>query len=79
MITGLASYSPFFAYASTLGLGFLLPDFWLGRQIKKRQKKIRLALPDALDFLVICIEAGLSMDQATARTAEELRLAPAGD
>lgn len=70
--TGLASYSPFFAYAIALGLGFLLPDFWLGRAIKKRQKKIRTALPDALDFLVICIEAGLSLDQATARTAQEL-------
>jgi tight adherence protein C len=72
--TGLASYSPFFAYAIALGLGFLLPDFWLGRAIKKRQKKIRSALPDALDFLVICIEAGLSLDQATARTAAELSL-----
>lgn len=74
VVTGFASYSPFFAYAIALGLGFLLPDFWLGRQIKNRQKKIRLALPDALDFLVICIEAGLSLDQATARSAEELRL-----
>src|ERR1035437_10114444 len=72
--TGFASYSPFFAYAIALGLGFLLPDFWLGRQIKKRQKKIRIALPDALDFLVICIEAGLSLDQAMAHSAEELRL-----
>lgn len=72
--TGLASYSPFFAYAIALGLGFLLPDFWLGRAIKKRQKKIRSALPDALDFLVICIEAGLSLDQATQRTAQELSL-----
>ena len=72
--TGLASYSPFFAYAIALGLGFLLPDFWLGRAIKKRQKKIRTALPDALDFLVICIEAGLSLDQATQRTAQELSL-----
>ena len=75
IVTGMASASPLFAYASALGLGFLLPDFWLGRQISKRQKQIRLGLPDALDFLVICIEAGLSMDQATARTAEELRLA----
>jgi tight adherence protein C len=74
-VSGFADASPFFAYASALGLGFLAPDFWLGNQIKKRQKQIRLGLPDALDFLVICIEAGLSMDQATARTAEELRLA----
>jgi tight adherence protein C len=73
--TGFASYSPFLAYTAAIGLGFLLPDFWLGRKISARQLQIRLGLPDVLDFLVICIEAGLSMDQATARTAEELRLA----
>ena len=49
-----------------------MPDFWLGRQITKRQARIRRGLPDVLDLLVICIEAGLSLDQATARTAEEL-------
>ena len=65
----------FFVYALALGLGFLGPDFWLGRRIKTRQMQIRRGLPDALDLLVICIEAGLSMDQATARTADELRLA----
>jgi len=65
----------FFVYAIALGLGFLIPDFWLGRRIKSRQMRIRRGLPDVLDLLVICIEAGLSMDQATARTAEELRLA----
>ena len=60
-------------YASALGLGFLAPDFWLGRMIKARQKKMERGLPDVLDLLVICIEAGLSLDQATARTAEELK------
>jgi tight adherence protein C len=68
------SASPFFAWAIGLGGGFILPDFWLGRMITRRQKKIRRGLPDALDFLVICIEAGLSVDQASARTAEELQL-----
>jgi tight adherence protein C len=58
-----------------LGLGFLVPDFWLGRQIKTRQAKIRRGLPDVLDLLVICIEAGLSMDQATSRTSVELKYA----
>jgi tight adherence protein C len=72
-VTGLAhALSPFFVYATALGLGFLGPDFWLGRQITKRQKGITRGLPDVLDLLVICIEAGLSMDQATARTAVEL-------
>jgi tight adherence protein C len=55
------------------GLGFLIPDFWLGRQIKNRQKKIERGLPDVLDILVICVEAGLGLDQATARTVEEMR------
>ena len=75
LITGLARSNPFFVYAIALGLGFLAPDFWLGRRITLRQKQIRLGLPDVLDLMVICIEAGLSVDQATARTAEELRLA----
>ena len=67
--------SSFVIYAVALGLGFLAPDFWLGRRISKRQAKIRRGLPDVLDLLVICIEAGLGLDQATARTAEELQKA----
>jgi len=74
-VTGVGHYSPFFAYLVAIGLGFLLPDFWLGNRISSRQTRIRLGLPDVLDLLVICVEAGLSMDQAVARTAEELSLA----
>src|ERR1022692_330628 len=73
LLSGLASLSPFFVYASCLGMGFLAPDFWLGRKIKNRQKRMERGLPDVLDLLVICIEAGLSLDQATARTAQELK------
>jgi len=72
LVTGLASMAPFMVYVMTLGVGFLAPDFWLGRKIKKRQKKINRGLPDVLDLLVICMEAGLSLDQATARSAQEL-------
>ncbi len=75
LVSGVAKMSPFFVYASCLGLGFLAPDFWLGRKIKTRQKKMERGLPDVLDLLIICIEAGLSLDQATARTAEELQKA----
>lgn len=75
LVTGLGSLSPFFVYVLALGLGFLLPDFWLDRVISGRQSKIRRGLPDVLDLLVICIEAGLSLDHATARTATELKLA----
>src|SRR5437899_7963641 len=73
--TGAGSYSPFFVYLIALGLGFLLPDFWLGNRIAARQARIRRGLPDVLDLLVICIEAGLSLDHAVARTSEELSLA----
>jgi|SRR5271166_4112693 len=75
LITGLFRLSPFFVITLCLGLGFLMPDFWLGRRIKKRQSKLRRGLPDVLDLLVICMEAGLSLDQATARTSAELKQA----
>lgn len=72
-VTGLAKGNPFFIYIACAGVGFLAPDFVLGWRIGKRQAIIRRGLPDVLDMLVICVEAGLSLDQATARTAEELR------
>jgi tight adherence protein C len=72
LVSGVGALSPFFVYAVCLGVGYLGPDFWLGRKIKKRQGKIRRGLPDVLDLLVICIEAGLSLDQGTVRTSEEL-------
>ena len=74
LVTGLGDVS-LFVYILAPALGFLAPDFWLGRQITKRQSAIRRGLPDVLDLLVICIEAGLSLDHATARTALELKTA----
>jgi len=71
-VTGLANMSPFFVYMLALALGFLAPDFWLSWRISKRQQRIKRGLPDVLDLLVICIEAGLSLDMAAARTSEEL-------
>jgi len=70
--SGLASQNPFIFYIMALGLGYLGPDFWLGKKIKSRQSEVRLGLPDVLDLLIICVEAGLGLDQATARTAQEL-------
>jgi len=72
LVSGVGALSPFFVYAVCLGLGYLAPGFWLGRQIKKRQSKIRRGLPDVLDLLVICVEAGLGLDQGTVRASEEL-------
>ena len=73
-ISGVTNYiAPFMAYALAFGLGYLAPDFWLGRKITNRQTEILFSLPDFLDLLVVCVEAGLSMDQALARTVAELR------
>jgi tight adherence protein C len=70
--TGVAANSPLIFYVAGIGLGYIAPDFYLGRKIKSRQSRIRLTLPDLLDLLVICVEAGLGIDQATARAAQEL-------
>jgi len=72
LLTGVGHSNTLFLCIASLGLGFLAPDFALGKMIKTRQTKVRLGLPDVLDLLVICIEAGLGLDQATARTAKEL-------
>ena len=55
------------------GMGYFLPSFVLGRLIKRRNLQIRLALPDVLDLLVICTEAGCGLDQALVNVCRELK------
>jgi tight adherence protein C len=82
-LVGLFAY-PFFGFLVqrvlsnmlivSLGLfafGFLLPDFWLYNRIKERQRAILNMLPDVLDLLMVCVEAGLGFDAAVARVAEQ--------
>ncbi len=57
------------------GLGYLLPGMVLARLAKHRQHRIQLGLPDALDLLVVSVEAGLGLDQAIQRVADELAFA----
>jgi tight adherence protein C len=60
-------------WALTLGAVFyLVPDMWLRARISSRRERIRKSLPDALDLLVICVEAGLGLDQAMLRVGQEL-------
>jgi tight adherence protein C len=56
-------------------LGYFMPGLWLARQTSLRQKHIRNGLPDALDLLTVCVEAGSGLDQAIAKAADELQLA----
>lgn len=55
-------------------LAFFAPDFWLSHAINKRRERIRLSLPDTLDLLAICMDAGLGLDQAIMRVGQELHL-----
>jgi tight adherence protein C len=54
--------------------GWVLPRFLLARQVKKRQETLRLSLPDALDMLVVSVEAGLGLDQAIQHVAREIHI-----
>lgn len=55
-----------------LGVGYLLPEFWLGNKIKARQKVILKMIPDTLDLLTISVRAGLGFDAALAKVVEKL-------
>ena len=56
-------------------IGYILPGVFLARMAGKRQHKIRCGLPDALDLLVVSVEAGLGLDQAIQRVGQELAFA----
>jgi tight adherence protein C len=57
--------------------GYVAPSFRVGTRRKARQKQMQKALPDALDMLVVCVEAGLGLNQALVRVSEEIeRISP---
>ena len=53
-------------------VGWVLPGFYVGHRVARRQHQIRRSLPDALDLLVVCVEAGLALNQAILRVSEEI-------
>jgi len=74
-LTGFYRRAPFFIFLFAGVLGYVLPGLWLGFRVRSRQQRLTLALPDALDLLVICVEAGLGLDQAMLYISQELRIA----
>jgi tight adherence protein C len=56
-------------------VGYFLPRLWLKQKIKGNQMALNLALPDALDLMVVCVEAGLTVDAAMQRVGQELGIA----
>jgi tight adherence protein C len=72
-ITGITSIAKalFFGFIGFF-VGYLLPEFWLGRKIKSRQKVILKMIPDTLDLLTISVRAGLGFDAALAKVVEKL-------
>jgi len=74
--TGMLAVSEGVLLGAVVGvLGNVAPGMWLSTRKKQRQKKLRRAMPDALDVIVVCVEGGLSLPAALARVATELRMA----
>ena len=57
-----------------MALAYLAPDTWVNHRARARRENIRLGLPDALDLMVVCVDAGLGVDQALLRAGQELAL-----
>jgi len=71
-VVAVSGFTSFPLLVCVPALGFFIPRFLLKRMIKDRQQRIRIALPDALDLTVICVEAGLALDQALMRVGKDL-------
>ncbi|MBN2447222.1 MAG: type II secretion system F family protein [Phycisphaerae bacterium] len=56
------------------GLGFMLPNIWLGMAIGSRKEKLRHGLPDTLDLMVVSVESGLALDAALKRVGDEMAI-----
>jgi tight adherence protein C len=68
------SDNTFLFFVIALVIGYFVPDFWLSHAISRRRHELKLSLPDGLDLMAICLEAGLGMDQAVVRVGQELEV-----
>jgi tight adherence protein C len=72
--TGFYRLNPYMLPVLAAIVGYLVPEAWLLWRVHARQHRLRRALPDCLDLLVICVEAGLGLDQALMKVAQEMRV-----
>ena len=63
-----------FYYVLAAACGYYAPIIWLRRAVAERKDALQRAIPDALDLMVVCVEAGLGLDQAISRVGEEVKL-----
>ena len=75
LLSALTGYDPMLTVAAGGGIGYLYPKMWLSKRIKQNHKLLSYGLPDGLDLMVVCVEAGLTLDAAMQRVSEELQLA----
>jgi tight adherence protein C len=66
--------NPILILAIAVIVGYMAPDFWLTSRIRSRQAKITTGLPDAMDLLTVCVEAGLGLDQGIYRVSQEIQI-----
>ncbi|WP_316016055.1 type II secretion system F family protein [Roseobacter sp. HKCCA0434] len=70
-----ASITQMLLYVTIPGLiGYMGPTYWVTRRLQERQEEIQHGFPDALDLMLVCVEAGQSLDQAILRVSEEIRV-----
>ena len=74
-LTQMRGPSSWLMAAIMASVGYLIPSFGLGHLITKRKQRIENGLPDALDLIIVCVEAGCSLDQGILKTTEELEIA----
>jgi tight adherence protein C len=72
-LLGYLPNNPFLYIVLSIFFGALIPDIWLTRKGKNRIENIQLGLPDVLDLAVVCVEAGLGLDQALMRIGQEVK------